>query len=167
MLRLRPYKKCDAEKIVTWIKDERAFRQWSSDRFGDFPLSADELNRYYKAFEYADDHMEFTAYDEDGVCGHLIIRFTDEKKKTARLGFVIVDDKRRGQGLGKEMVLLAVKYAFGFLGAEKITLGVFDNNPAAHHCYLAAGFKEVGAVDDFYSYKDEKWRCTELEITKP
>lgn len=29
MLRLRPYKNCDAKTIVTWCKDEISFRKWS------------------------------------------------------------------------------------------------------------------------------------------
>lgn len=33
MLRLRPYKKGDAEVIVSWLKDEYSFRQWSADRY--------------------------------------------------------------------------------------------------------------------------------------
>ncbi len=28
MLRLRPYKNCDAKEIVTWCQDEIAFRKW-------------------------------------------------------------------------------------------------------------------------------------------
>lgn len=28
MLRLRPYKKCDAKYIANWIKDEVSFRKW-------------------------------------------------------------------------------------------------------------------------------------------
>ena len=45
MLRLRPYKACDAEKIVSWTKDERAFRQWSADRFDRYPFTGDDLNQ--------------------------------------------------------------------------------------------------------------------------
>ena len=161
---LRPYKSCDADKIVSWIKDERAFRQWSADRFGDFPLTADELNAYYAEQDLNDRHLEFTAYDEQGVCGHMIMRFTDDERKTVRFGFVIVDDERRGQGLGRKMLILAKDYARDFLGAEKITLGVFENNPAAHGCYLAAGFKPTGTDDSFYSYHGEEWKCIEMEL---
>ena len=32
MLRLRPYKKCDAAHICSWIKDERTFRRWSVEK---------------------------------------------------------------------------------------------------------------------------------------
>lgn len=48
-----------------------------------------------------------------------------------RLGFVIVDDTKRGKGYGKEMLSLAVKYAFEIFKAEKLTIGVFANNPSA------------------------------------
>lgn len=164
MIRFRPYKTCDAEKIVSWVKDEYAFRQWSADRFGDFPMTADALNSYYAECRDNDSHLEFTAYDEKGVCGHMIIRFTDEAKKTARFGFVIVDSERRGQGLGKQMLLMAERYAFDFLGAEKITLGVFENNPAALHCYLAAGFSVVDTEDEYFSINGENWKCIEMEL---
>ncbi len=163
-MHLRPYKSCDAEKIVSWIKDERSFRLWSSDRFGDFPLTADALNSYYSEYRDNDRHLEFTAYDDKGICGHMIMRFTDVERKTVRFGFVIVDSERRGQGLGKSMLAMAENYAFDFLGAEKITLGVFENNPAALHCYLAAGFSMIGTEDGYYSFHGEEWKCTEMEL---
>ncbi|MCR5020146.1 N-acetyltransferase [Ruminococcus sp.] len=81
-----------------------------------------------------------------------------------RFGFVIVDSERRGQGLGKSMLAMAENYAFDFLGAEKITLGVFENNPAALHCYLAAGFSMIGTEDGYYSFHGEEWKCTEMEL---
>lgn len=164
MMRFRPYKSCDAEKIVSWTKDEYSFRQWSSDRFGDFPLTADALNSYYADYRDNDRHMEFTAYDEKGICGHMIVRFTDEEKKTARFGFVIVDSERRGQGLGRKMLELAKNYTRDYLLADKITLGVFENNPAALKCYTAAGFKEVGTEDGYYSYHGDEWKCIEMEL---
>lgn len=54
MLRLRPYKACDAETIVSWIGDERAFRQWCAGRFPAYPITAADLNRHYDAFQAAD-----------------------------------------------------------------------------------------------------------------
>ena len=47
-------------------------RKWSSDRFGDFPITC-------------------------GAVGHLILGYTDEKKKVIRFGFVLVDDSQRGK----------------------------------------------------------------------
>ena len=47
MLRLRPYKACDAQVITTWLKSEYAFRQWSADRYENYPITPDDMNLYY------------------------------------------------------------------------------------------------------------------------
>lgn len=164
MLRLRPYKECDAKYITSWIKDEYRFRQWSSDRFDTYPLSADKLNAYYDNYKDNDSHFEMTAFDESGVVGHLILRFLDDKKDVLRFGFVIVDDSKRGMGCGKEMLSLSLKYAFDILKVSKVTLGVFENNPSAYYCYKAAGFKETST--EIYNIFNEEWKCIEMEICK-
>ena len=166
MLRLRPYKACDAETIVKWIGDETAFRKWCADRYESYPITAEDINRHYDAMAFADNFYQMTAYDETGVVGHLIMRFTDENKTAVRLGFIIVDSQKRGQHLGRRMIALAEKYAFEFLGAEKMTLGVFENNLPAYKCYKASGFRDVPMdKDEYYEVLGEKWKCLELELT--
>lgn len=165
MLRLRPYKACDAQTIISWIGDEISFRKWCADRFDSYPITADDLNRHYDAMADSDSFYEFTAFDETGVVGHLIMRFTDEAKKSLRFGFVIVDSQKRGRGYGREMLKLAIRYGFEILKAEKITLGVFENNKAAYHCYRAAGFREVSQAEpEIFHILNEDWKCLELEI---
>ena len=106
-----------------------------------------------------------TAFDESGVVGHLILRFTDEEQQTIRFGFVIVDDAKRGKGYGKEMLRLALKYAFEILHVHKVTLGVFENNSPAYYCYISVGFTEIGEEQNEYcQIKNEKWKCIELEM---
>lgn len=166
-LRLRHYKPQDAETIVSWIKDEEALRKWSSDRFGDFPITSEDINRKY--LEYNGDCAEpdnfypLTAFDDSGVVGHLILRYTDAEKKVIRFGFVIIDDAQRGKGYGKQMLRLAIKYALEIFGAEKITLGVFDNNDSAYGCYKAVGFEENGE-EMFCELFGKQWRIIEMEM---
>ncbi|MEF2920484.1 MAG: GNAT family protein, partial [Acutalibacteraceae bacterium] len=146
-LRLRHYKPCDAECIVSWIKDEDALRKWSLDRFGDYPITSEDINNKYIGNNgdciESDNFYPLTAFDESGVVGHLILRYTDEEKKVIRFGFVIVDDSKRGKGYGKQMLTLAIKYAFDIFGAEKITLGVFDNNKPAYYCSKPQDLKKT------------------------
>ena len=102
MLRLRPYKISDAETIISWCKDEAAFRKWTSDRYESFPITSADMNKKYidnngDCVEQ-DNFYPMTAFDETGIVGHLIMRFTDERKNVLRLGFVIVDDTQRGKG---------------------------------------------------------------------
>lgn len=168
-LRLRPYKACDAGTIVTWIRDEISFRKWSADRYGSFPVTENDMNKKYADHNGdcpdQDNFYPMTAFDESGVVGHLIMRFTDEEKQILRFGFVIVDDAKRGKGYGKQMLLLALKYAFDILKVSKVTLGVFENNEAAYHCYKAAGFKEaVLGKEEYYNILGQRWRCVEMEI---
>ncbi len=163
MLRLRPYKACDAKTIISWIKDEVSFRRWCADRFESYPITEDDLNGHYNAAAYEDNFYEMTAFDETGVVGHMIMRFTDEEKKILRFGFVIVDDTKRGKGYGKQMIKVAAAYAFDILKVEKITIGVFENNAPAYHCYLSAGFKDLKQTEE-YQILNEKWKCRELEL---
>lgn len=170
-LRLRPYKPKDAEAIVSWIKDERALRKWSSDRYGAYPITAKDINYKYLECngdcEEPDNFYPMTAVDANGPVGHLILRYTNPAKTVIRLGFIIVDDRKRGMGYGKRMIQMAMRYAFDMLKAEKITLGVFDNNPSAYHCYKAAGFREILMEKDFvFEILGEKWKCIELEVNK-
>ena len=44
-LRLRPYKSCDADKIISWVKDEDTFHKWGGDHFGRFPIDATVRSR--------------------------------------------------------------------------------------------------------------------------
>lgn len=124
MLRLRPYKKCDAAHICSWIKDERTFRRWSADRFDHYPVTAEDINAYYEAAADSDSFFQMTIFDETGAVGHLFMRFMDEEKQVLRFGFVIVDDTKRGKGYGREMIALALKYAFEILKVRKVTIGV-------------------------------------------
>jgi len=167
MLRLRPYKSCDAKYIVNWIKDEVSFRKWCADRYDSYPITANDMNSHYNAFAEADNFYEMTAFDESGVVGHLIMRFTDDEKHILRFGFVIVDNKKRGKGYGKEMLLLALEYAFEILKVQKVTLGVFENNKPAYYCYKAVGFKEVNYDSaEYFHVLGEQWKCVELEATR-
>lgn len=165
MLRLRPYKNCDAKYIVSWIKDEVSFRKWCADRYESYPISAEDMNKQYSACAEADNFYEMTAFDESGVVGHLIMRFVDEGKTILRFGFVIVDDKKRGKGYGKEMLSLALKYASEILKVQKVTLGVFINNESAYHCYQSVGFQDVLSDHmEIYHIFGEEWQCREMEL---
>lgn len=170
-MKLRPYKPQDAATIISWIKDERALRLWSSDRYGAYPVTAEDMNYKYMECngdcEEPDNFYPLTAVCEEGIVGHLILRYTDATQKVLRIGFVIVDDSKRGCGYGKRMIQMAIRYAFDMLQAEKVTLGVFENNPSAYYCYKAAGFEEIEMEEKIIcEILGEQWNCIELEVNR-
>lgn len=165
MLRLRPYKKCDAEKIASWIQGERSFYQWSAGILGEYPFSGEKLKAHYQSMEESDSFWVMVAFDEEGPVGQLIMRFPGEDQEELRFGFIVVDASKRGKGYGKEMLKLALQYAFESVKVSKVSLGVFANNPGAYYCYRSAGFQELPQRET-YTILGEEWECIMMEATK-
>ena len=49
--------------------------------------------------------------------------------------------------------------------ADRVTLGVFDNNPPACRCYRSAGFRDTG-TEHRLEMLGETWKILQLELTK-
>ena len=158
MLRLRPYISDDAEQILSWCKDEKAFYKWTAGVLGDYPLSKEQ-------FSAVNSRMAFTAIDDNEIVGFFTMRNPDKLFEELRFGFVIVDFKKRGKGYGKKMLQLGLKYAKEIYGAKKVSLGVFVNNEPAYYCYKAVGFKDVVQEElETYPILGEDWKCLVLEM---
>lgn len=160
MIRIRPYKKADAETILSWCRDKRAFYQWTAGVMGDYPITE-------KEFGFVENLMAFTAFDENGIQGFFSMRNPSVSLDELRFGFVIVNPDMRGKGYGKAMLGLGLKYAFDIYGAKKVSLGVFENNLSAYYCYKVVGFEDV-VLDtvETYSVLGEEWKCRELMVEK-
>ena len=81
MLRLRPYKSCDAETIAAWIKNETVFRNWGGERFDSYPITPASIDNKYIGdngdYVESDNFYPWVAVNEDErVVGHLIMRYT-------------------------------------------------------------------------------------------
>lgn len=158
MLRLRPYNSNDAEQIMSWSKDETAFYKWTAGVLGDYPLSKE-------TFSAVTNLMAFTAIDDNEIIGFFTMRKPKESFDELRFGFVVVDSQKRGKGYGKKMLQLGLKYAKEIYGAKKVSLGVFENNESAYHCYKAVGFQDIVLEEtEMYHVLGEDWKCLELEI---
>lgn len=163
-MNLRPLKNCDIPTIAGWLTDETMMHKWCANEFTTFPLTADALRAYFDARRDRDDYFEFCAFDGSELLGHFILEFTDESKKEMWLGFVILAPEKRGKGLGKELVRLAVRYAFTIAGAEKMTLAVFKNNPAAMHVYESLGFRQVPTDRPPLTVMGSVWDAAFMEL---
>lgn len=163
-LTLRPYQSSDAAVITSWLKSEYFMRQWCADRYERYPVTPEDMNTYHERNIDGQRSRALIMRDGDDIVGYITLRTPADKPTVQRLGFVIVDDSKRGCGLGKALVSMAVKYAFETLGAAKVSLGVFENNPSAIHCYEAAGFHRVSLPEtECYKCLGETWDCIEME----
>jgi len=164
MIRIRPYKVSDAKQLLNWAKEERLFTMWCANKFT-YPLTEEQLKEYKEKYDHDEHGWIFTALNEKGSpIGHFLMRMADYEKQSVHLGFIIVNPECRGQGYGKEMLRLAVKYAFELLNVKRVTLVVFENNPSAHYCYKACGFIDETYRKDGFAYHNEKWGCYDMAI---
>lgn len=163
-LTLRSYKPSDAVVITSWLKSEYLMRQWCADRYERYPVTPEDMNAYHKWYIDGQHSCALTMTDGYDIVGYITLRTPADNPAEQRLGFVIVDDSKRGLGLGKSLVSMAVIYAFEKLGATKVSLGVFENNSSAIHCYEAAGFHSVSKPEiEKYGCLGETWNCIEME----
>lgn len=163
-LTLRLYQPSDAAVITSWLKSEYLMRQWCADRYERYPVTPEDMNTYYERNIDGQHSRALTMTDDNDIVGYITLRTPVDNPIEQRLGFVIVDDSKRGCGLGKALATMAVEYAFKELGATKVSLGVFENNPSAIHCYEAAGFHRVSLPEtENYECLSETWNCIELE----
>ena len=159
-IRIRPYKAADADTILSWCQDEKAFYQWTAGIFGAYPATK-------KEFCFVESLMPFTAFDETGIVGFFTLRNPDRGLDELRFGFVIVSPGARGKGYGKGMLQLGLKFVFGIYGAKRASLGVFENNLPAYYCYKAVGFRDVVlGTTEKYCILGEEWKCREMVMEK-
>ena len=162
MFTIREYNEKDAETIVSWISDERMLRQWSADKYESFPITADDMNAFYAEIR-ENGGKPYSFYEDDKLIGHFVLRMLkDEKIDTLRIGFIIVDNSVRGKGYGSKMLSAAIPFGFKEYSAQRITLGVFENNPKARKCYESVGFTQWGETECLIN--GEPWKCAEMEI---
>lgn len=155
MIRLRPFKKSDIPCLLEWLSDRRKFYMWSAGKF-EFPLTLQQLTDYYERYEQDEHAWMFTALDREGnVTGHFSMRMADYEKESIHMGFIVLGPNQRGKGNGKEMVSLALQYAFGILRVSRVTLHVFDVNPAACSCYKSVGFTVEFYKENAFAYQEE------------
>lgn len=160
MLNFREFKEKDAETIVSWLDSEKDFYYWSADRYGHYPITAEEIIENYGRCQKKTFFKPMMLEDDGVPVAHLILRTPNDDPKVIRLGFIISDNGLRGRGYGRAVTLAGIEYAKKRLGATEVNLGVFLNNENAVSLYSSLGFvfeAEDGDEIRSFDFKGEKW----------
>lgn len=161
-MELRAYRESDAEAVVSWVENERTYYMWCAGLIGVWPVTAEMLNARMRAYP---NDVPLVLEDADGPAGFACLFRPDGEREAVRLGFVILDEKKRGRGLGRGLAERAVGYARDRLCAKRATLCAFRNNPAARRCYASVGFVEApGDARPDFEALGESWERVEMEI---
>ncbi|MCK4560575.1 MAG: GNAT family N-acetyltransferase [Calditrichia bacterium] len=121
-----------------------------------------QLTADFKSFDMSsleeivdsDSTLLFIAIDlssEDQIVGtYTLVSFRIPTGYTIRIEDVIVDENRRGEGIGKKMMHHAINFAKN-TGATKIELASHESRIEANKLYLSLGFKKIET--NVYRYK--------------
>ncbi len=165
-MRLQPYiANRDFNYVAKWIDNERDHALWCANNFP-YPLMWESFHDSLKDIMERWIANAFVATDD---CGNSIGFFNYSVNTGSNEGFlasVIVDDKLRDKGYGREMIQLALRYAFEITGVELVELNVFNENTKAKRCYESIGFVERRVERDIFKYKDELWSRCNMAISK-
>ena len=160
-MRLRPViSSCDFSAIQGWITDERSHALWCANLLH-YPLEQKDFEGVLAGIGARFGDCPFVATADDGELVGFFSYSLNLAANEGKLKFVVVNPALRGKGYGKEMLRLAVKYAFGITGARAVLLNVVPENVRAKRCYESVGFREKETVPAAFCFQDEHWaRCT-------
>lgn len=163
MLKLRPYKRCDARKVASWIASENEFYIWSAGILGSYPLTGERFVDFCVSKADDDTFFGMVAERDNEAVGYVALSYPDpEDRSEIRMSMIIVDSAKRGRGYGIGMLKLAISYAFDYLKVTRLTAGVFEQNVTARQTYRTLGFNETGE-SYLCDIKGDKWKRIVVE----
>ena len=168
MITLEPFTAADFNQLMEWVADERLMKEWSGSMFS-FPLSQAGLEWYVEGANNLTDPNVFIykALDsKTGVTvGHISLGGISQRDRAGRITRVLVGNTtERRRGICQGMVKALLRIGFEDLNLHRISLGVYDFNQPAIHCYLKAGFQQEGVLRDVVRHGDGYWSLIEMGI---
>lgn len=168
MIELRPFDECDFNKLITEIPDARFLLQWAGPKYS-YPIDAAQLSdTLANTIGGKPSYQVFKAIrpDTSETVGHIQLMDIDYNAASCVLGRVLIFQKYRGNGFGKEMVQTAVKFAFENMRLSEVTLGVFDFNTPAIDTYKSIGFSEFQFNKGARQFQNENWNVIKMRLCK-
>jgi UDP-4-amino-4,6-dideoxy-N-acetyl-beta-L-altrosamine N-acetyltransferase len=156
-IKLRPFNKEDLKRLHEWRNDPE-IRLLSM--MHPYPVSLQNDESWLDSV-IADTSNTKIVWAVENIEDTLLIGYFQFSKinlihRNASLGIIIGDKKSRGKGLGKEIMILGLKYAFDTLGLNKVSLDVIEINYSAIKLYKEIGFIEEGRFKDHFFFNG-KW----------
>jgi RimJ/RimL family protein N-acetyltransferase len=141
--RLRALEHDDLPHFVRWINDPEV-RRFMIMRY---PLSMAEEEQWWEGrLQRHNDHI-FAIEAEDGThIGNIGLHDIQRENRRAVLGIVIGEKSYWGRGYGTDAIRAMLRWVFGYLNLNRVTLNVFSYNRRAIRCYRKCGFRHEGTM---------------------
>ena len=145
-VRLRLRVGSDGEDEFRWRSDEE------SAKFNGVAPNKVRLREFLDAFVYElrtgrSDREQFAIDRSDGThIGTVMLYNHSRGGEGAELGITIGEEETRGQGLGREAIILLLGWVWNNRPLRGVYLHALEWNERAIRCFAGAGFSEVARV---------------------
>jgi [ribosomal protein S5]-alanine N-acetyltransferase len=132
-------------EYLSWLNDEETTKGLAS---GVFPSSIEDLKKFVEGVIGNKNVVMFAICDNETNVhiGNIKLDNFDWVSRTCELGVLIGNKNYWGKGIGSEVCGLTLTYAFTDLNIRKVSLAVYENNPAAIKLYEKLGFQHEGRL---------------------
>lgn len=137
---LRPLASGDLRRCVKWFSDPQVVRFLGRST----PVTLAEEERWFREYRRRSDEQIFAIEVERQHVGNLGLHKVDRVHRKAELGIVIGEAAYWSRGYGSDAVRTALRYGFGELGLNKISLDVIEYNERGIRSYEKVGFQREG-----------------------
>lgn len=153
-VQVSPVGPADADHIATWLTSRADVTMFGGPSLP-FPMSGQDLLTTSK-----DGWVILAMFQGDVLFA--TGSYLELPSGDVRIGRLIVDPGKRGQGLGRLAVTSLVQHATEAYPQGTVTLGVFEQNVNARCLYESIGFRDTGAQRSV-DVNGETWASIEME----
>ena len=150
-----------APTLATWVRDANELF-WLAPSMPP-PLTAAKVLNWQNSDVSA---MVLKRDQTTEPLGYLELNLMPSQVKHLWMGHCIIRPERRGCGLGRLMVGMALDEAFVRRQAESVSLVVFPDNLAAVECYRSVGFLTVGEQFKEFQASPQTHRMLRMSIVR-
>ena len=149
---LRPLEAGDLRRCVKWFSDPEVIRFLGRST----PVTLAEEERWFHDYQRRGEDQIFAIEVEGRHIGNLGLHRIDRIHRKAEVGIVIGEPEFWSKGIGTDAMRVALRYAFGPLEVNKVSLEVLEYNARAIHAYEKLGFRREGVHREDV-YKDGRF----------
>lgn len=160
LVTLRPIEVEDAKMIVGLINREELKEYLSLV----YPLNNFLEEEWIKRNAINQNNIVLVIEFEGKLIGTAGFHSIDWVNRSTEYGIAIYDPNYWNKGIGTEVTMLMLKYAFEYLNLNRVWLRVVENNQRAIHVYEKCGFIKEGKERQARYFRGHYWDYVRMSI---
>lgn len=152
-----PRKETDLEDVLRWVNDQEVTQYLTMY----LPMSAPTEEAWFDRLISRENDILLAIETLDGVfVGNVGLHGINWKDRRATLGVMIGEKPYWEKGLGTDVLMILLNYAFNNLNLHKVNSAVLGFNERSLKLHLKCGFTEIGRRKDQF-FKNGQY-CDEI-----